>query len=179
MLEWIASTVRDALGGGERDDSFPTPPESFTDAEDRGIELRAYDGEIDALVGMYADFDPTQRAQGTPPVGEAVVRDWLEDVLTGPSVLAWHDDRVVGHVMFVPDGEGRHELAIFVHQDYQRAGIGSRLIRAGLGHAREQGVEYVWLSVESWKRGAQKLYRRVGFRVDNPMGATLRMSRRL
>nr|WP_231736962.1 GNAT family N-acetyltransferase [Halobacterium sp. CBA1126] len=131
------------------------------------------------MVAMYDDFDPAQRAQGTPPLGEDAIRDWLDDVLDGPNVVALVDGDVVGHVMFVPDGTGRHELAIFVHQDYQRAGVGTHLLAAGLEHARQEGVEYVWLSVESWKRGAQRLYQRAGFSTVNPMGAAHRMSRYL
>ncbi|GGL52599.1 GNAT family N-acetyltransferase [Halocalculus aciditolerans] len=161
------------------DDDFPTPPRTVEDAHGRPIHYRAFtDADVDALAAMYDDFDPAMRAQGTPPVGEAAVRDWLDHVTTGPGVVARHDDRVVGHVAFVPDDD-THELAIFVHQDYQRARVGTELIRTGLGHARSQAVTRVWLSVESWKRGAQKLYRRHGFTTDDPVGATYRMSRRL
>lgn len=64
---------------------------------------------------MYDDFDPTQRAQGTPPLGADVIRDWLADITAGVNVVALLEDRVVGHVMVVPDGTDRHELAIFVH----------------------------------------------------------------
>lgn len=156
------------------------PPLSFEDREGREILVRPYEsGDFDALAAMYDDFDPSQRAQGTPPIGSDAVRGWLTDILDGVNVVAVAGDRPVGHVSFVPDGTGRHELAIFVHQDYQRAGIGTKLLAAGMGHAREQGVGYVWLSVESWKRGAQRLYRRAGFSVVNPMGTAHRMSRRL
>ncbi|MGB9965439.1 N-acetyltransferase family protein [Halobacterium hubeiense] len=160
--------------------SLTPPPLTFTDGEDREVVVRAAeDDDFESLVAMYDDFDPAQRAQGTPPLGEDAIRDWLDDVLDGPNVVALVDGDVVGHVMFVPDGTGRHELAIFVHQDYQRAGVGTHLLAAGLEHARQEGVEYVWLSVESWKRGAQRLYQRAGFSTVNPMGAAHRMSRYL
>lgn len=83
------------------------------------------------------------------------------------------------YVAFVPDGVGRHELAVFVHREYQRAGIGTRLLRTGLGHAADSSVTNVRLTVESWKGGVQKLYGDVGLTVDNPLGPTRRMSRRL
>jgi len=133
----------------------------------------------DALVEMYDDFTPQQRAQGTPPVGVESIREWLETVLNELSVLAWHDGEVVGHVMFVPDGDRTHELAVFVHQRYQRAGIGTRLLRTGLSHGRREGVEKVWLSVEKRERGLHRLYYRVGFRVVDPTGSTYRMARSL
>lgn len=155
-------------------------PLSFTDGESRDIHIRPYtDEDFNDLADMYDEFDSAQRAQGTPPTGADAVRDWLTDVLDGVNVIALHDDRVVGHVCFVPDGTGRHELAIFVHQEYQQAGIGPNLMAAGMGHAQDNGVTYVWLSVESWKRNAQRLYNRAGFSTVNPMGAAHRMSRYL
>jgi GNAT superfamily N-acetyltransferase len=161
-------------------ESFPAPPHAFEDEEGRAITARGFrGGDLDALVEMYVDFDPAHRAQGTPPIGEEAVREWLDHVLSGPSAVAWHGDRAVGHVTFVPDGVGRHELAIFVHQNYQRARVGSRLIRVGLRHAEAEGVERVWLTVEPWKRRAQKLYSDVGFDASNPFGMVTRMSRNL
>jgi ribosomal protein S18 acetylase RimI-like enzyme len=173
--------VRDAISAVRPKRIAPRPlPLSFTDAEGRSIRVRPYrEDDFEALAVMYDDFDPTQRAQGTPPLGSDAVRQWLSELQDGVNVVAVHDDRIVGHVTFVPDGTGRHELAIFVHQDYQRAGIGTQLLGGGMGYAAERGVEYVWLTVEPWKRGAQNLYRRAGFTVVNPMGPTHRMSRYL
>ena len=181
-LGWLVDGVRSVVTRlvPDPDAALLSPPLTFTDDRGRTVLLRPYDlADFEALVEMYDDFDPTQRAQGTPPLREADVRTWLEKVLAGPSVVACVDDRLVGHVVFVPDGTDRHELAVFVHQDYQHAGIGTHLVRAGLGHAKREGVTYVWLSVEVWKRGAQKLYSNVGFSTVNPMGSTHRMSRYL
>lgn len=156
------------------------PPFTITDAQGRTIEIRPYrDGDFAALVEMYDEFDPAQRAQGVPPVATDDIREWLPDNLRGPDVVALHDDRIVGHVSFVPDGTDRHELAIFVRQEYQRAGIGSHLLAGGMGHARRTGVDYVWLTVEKSKRYQQRFYSRAGFTVVNPMGLTHRMSRTL
>lgn len=158
----------------------PTPPRTITDDAGREIRLCAFEpGAFDALVDMYIDFDPADRAQGTPPRGEDAIRDWLDDVLDGCSVLARHEDSIVGHVVFVPDGTDRHELAIFVHYDYQRAGIGTALLRTGLGYAATQGVTKVWLTVEARKRRLEKLYCDVGFTLDNPLGPTHRLSQYL
>ncbi len=190
MLDGVLDRVRSTLARfGSRRPDLREPPVSFADGEGRNVTIRAYhEDDFESLVAMYDDFDPAQRAQGTPPVGEDAVRDWLRDVAERPgddgvpgsvNAVAVHGDRVVGHVVFVPDGVGRHELAIFVHQDYQGAGVGTELILAGLGHARREGVENVWLTVEKWKRGAQRLYGRAGFTMDNPLGAIQRMSRRL
>ncbi|NHN60973.1 MULTISPECIES: GNAT family N-acetyltransferase [Halorussus] len=159
--------------------SFPEPPLSFADKEGREIEIRPYEeGEFDAIVEMYADFDPADRAQGIPPATEERVRDWLETLLEGLNVVAWHDDRAVGHATLVPD-EDAYELAIFVHQEFQRSGIGSRLIRALLGHGRANGAEKVWLTVERWNHAAVNLYESVGFETHGTESFEIEMVLRL
>ncbi|GAB7013373.1 GNAT family N-acetyltransferase [Halolamina salina] len=156
------------------------PPETFVDGEGREVRVRPYrEEDFAGLVEMYHEFDPELRAQGTPPVGTENIEAWIDDLLDGVNVVAIHDGQPVGHVSFVPDGIDRHELAIFVHQEYQHAGVGSRLMANGLGYAREQGVRYVWLTVESRNRGIQRFYSHAGFSTVSPMGAAHRMSRTL
>lgn len=156
------------------------PPFTVTDEHGRAVEIREYrNDDFEALVAMYDRFDPTQRAQGVPPLDTGAIREWLANVLGGVNVVARCDERIVGHVSFVPDGTDRHELMIFVHQEYQQAGIGSHLIAAGMGEARRAGVDYVWLSVEKPKRYQQRFYSRAGFTAINPMGIAYRMSRTL
>lgn len=147
--------------------SFEAPPRTFEDEADRHIEFRAVDeGDADGLVEMYCAFDPSDRAQGIPPIDEPAVRDWVEALLgEGVDVVAAHDGAAVGHATLVPDpeGAGAHELAIFVLGDYQGAGIGTELLRALLGEAQRRGVERVWLTVEPWNTAAIRVYEKVGF----------------
>jgi len=152
---------------------FPEPPATFTDREGRTIEIRVLDEEpperretaITSMVDMYDRFDPADRAQGIPPIGRERVESWLSTLVEGEglNVLAWDGDTVAGHATLVSDDEGAYELAIFVHQDYQRAGIGGRLIRHLLGAGAARGVERVWLTVERWNDAAVGLYGSVGF----------------
>jgi GNAT superfamily N-acetyltransferase len=146
---------------------FPEPPTTVEDREGRSITVRRYDEAADreALEAMYAAFDPADRAQGIPPTGEKRIADWL-DAITGPetvNVVASHGDDVVGHATLVPDEGETAELAIFVLQAYQGAGIGTHLLRRLLGAGQAAGVERVWLSVERWNDPAIALYEKVGF----------------
>jgi GNAT superfamily N-acetyltransferase len=169
-------------------EEFPRPPREFEDGEGRPIEVRAWEGEhgpgddaFEAVVEMYVEFDPADRAQGVPPVGEERIRDWLENLFEqdGYDVLAWHGDEVAGHATLVPDNESTYELAIFVHQDYQGAGIGTKLIEALLGHGQAHGAEYVWLTVERWNRPAVALYEKVGFETAAAESFEMEMAIRL
>ncbi|WP_265108999.1 GNAT family N-acetyltransferase [Halosolutus halophilus] len=155
---------------------FQSPPTTFEDGDGRTIEVRALDVDegLDDVVEMYVQFDPADRAQGIPPTGEQRIRNWLETI-GGDSVnvAARHDGDVVGHAMLVPDADDpslieesddlEWELAIFVLQDYQRAGIGTVLLENLLGRGSDLGIDRVWLTVERWNNPAIALYRRVGF----------------
>ena len=143
---------------------FDAPPVAFGDGEGRDVEIRAY---------------PADRAQGIPPSREADVRSWLETILGGGyNVVAWHGDSVAGHATLVADGDA-YELAIFVLQAYQGAGIGTQLMEALLGHGAEHGVEKVWLTVERWNRAAVGLYKKIGFETSDAESFELEMAARL
>jgi ribosomal protein S18 acetylase RimI-like enzyme len=145
------------------DTAFPRPPQSFTDRAGHEIRLIAYDGEPDPLVSMYLEFGDDSRAQGLPPRGETQISKWITGLLDdGLNVVALHEEKMVGHAVLVPYDE-TSELAIFVHPDYQTIGIGSRLIRALLGHGQANGLEHVWLAVERTNLVAMNLYKSVGF----------------
>jgi putative acetyltransferase len=81
------------------------------------------------------------------------------------SLVAEDDEAVVGHIAFSPvrvdgevDDEGGIGLApLAVHPDFQRRGIGSRLIREGLSACERAGYGFVVVL------GEPALYRRFGF----------------
>ena len=156
-------------------ETFPEPPLS--------IEIRAYQGddaEYEALAEMYDAFDPADRAQGIPPSQPEAVRDWLDTILAEDclNVIAWQGDDAAGHATLVPD-EDAYELAIFVLQEYQEAGIGTRLMKALLGYGQAEGIRKVWLTVERWNRAAVALYKKIGFETSNAESFELEMAIRL
>ena len=183
---------------------FPRPPRTVEDRDGREIELEAVESDesvVDSLTRMYLQFDPADRAQGIPPTGEESIRNWLEPIVEhGISVVARHEGEdssvsaknaggFVGHTTLVPDvsdpetidepGDVEWELAIFVLQAYQRAGIGTALLETLLGHASELGVDRVWLTVERWNGPAIALYDRVGFETCGSESFDREMSIRL
>lgn len=99
------------------------------------------------------------------------------------------DETVVGHATLVPDADDpdvvenpadiEWELAIFVLQSYQGAGIGTDVLEHLLGHASEVGVDRVWLTVERWNGPAIALYEHVGFEICGAESFEQEMSIRL
>ncbi|PSP82722.1 GNAT family N-acetyltransferase [Halobacteriales archaeon QS_6_64_34] len=159
---------------------FPRPPQEFTDREGRTVHMEAYDGEVEPLVSMYTDFDADSRAQGVPPRKESAIREWAEVLLEeGHNVVVWDEDRAVGHGVLVPVEAGSAELAIFVHPEYQSAGIGTQLIEVLLGHGQAEGVDHVWLAVSQRNHVAMRVYRSVGFETRLHEHAEIEMERDL
>lgn len=165
---------------------FPSPPQTVEDAEGREIHLRAYDDSGDdreALRAMYEAFDPADRAQGIPPSRPSKLEDWLDRILTTDccNVFAWDGDDVVGHATLVPENgpESPYELAIFVLQSHQGAGIGTALMKSILGYGTDEGISEVWLTVERWNRSAVGLYEKIGFETTDAESFELEMAIRL
>mgnify|MGYP006290031015 FL=1 len=161
---------------------FPRPPRTVTDRDGREVRLDPADESDRAdVLEMYLSFDPADRAQGIPPANESAIETWLDTILGEESfnVVARHDGSVAGHATLVPDREGEHELAIFVLQSFQGAGIGTELVETLLGLGQERGLERVWLTVERWNDPAIALYRKVGFETSNAESFEIEMAIRL
>jgi diamine N-acetyltransferase len=144
----------------------------FRDREGRVVDIDAWQpDDWSGLVAMYGSFDPAHRAQGLPPLTADQRSVWLDELLSrGPNFVALSAGRVVGHAVLVAyDRSASYELAVFVHRDYQNAGIGGALVDAVLRRARRDGIERIWLTVERDNPAAAALYRRRGF---HPIAAT-------
>ncbi|MFB6267326.1 MAG: N-acetyltransferase family protein [Halodesulfurarchaeum sp.] len=166
-----------------RSTSLLRAPHRFEDAAGRSIDIYRYgdgpvDDEYNALVEMYLDFAGECRAMGIPPHMEEDLVEWLDVVLEGLGVVAWDDDRAVGHALLLGNDDG-HEVAIFVHQDFQHASIGTHLLRTLLGEAADSDIQRVWLTVESRNSVAKRLFRSVGFEITRGGQTELVMERSL
>jgi putative acetyltransferase len=88
------------------------------------------------------------------------------------SLAALLNEKVVGHVLFTPvtldpagaGGRGLGLGPIAVLPEFQRTGIGSRLMRAGLEHVRRAGYDHVVLL------GNPAYYSRFGFKAARSFG---------
>lgn len=101
--------------------------------------------------------------------------DALDELITssvGLSLVAEHDGRVIGHIMFTAgllDAPTRLVSVavlspIAVSPDYQRRGVGGALIKAGIDVLTARAVPAVFLE------GDPGYYSRLGFQAAGPLG---------
>jgi len=141
------------------------------DKQGRSFEVKKYSPkDYSDLETMYVTFYPKGKFQGMPPLEDEASRKWIKGLLeNGENYLAWQDGIIVGHVVVLPDFERRDaEYLIFVRHPNRGRGIGSQLTRAVLQHAKNLGLETIWLVVGATNFQAIGLYRKFGFRFCDP-----------
>ena len=122
--------------------------------------------QLDLLVGMYDRFDPLGGALGLPPRTAEARRAWIVGALCHKvNVVAFSPPgEVVGHCFLVGDKPGSAEMAIFVHQEFRRRGVGAALLKAALEWGGAAGLRRVWSMTSSDNRAAMRLQESCGFR---------------
>ncbi|MEU5690450.1 GNAT family N-acetyltransferase [Actinosynnema sp. NPDC020468] len=109
----------------------------------------------------------------TEPPTRAQTDRWLDDVLAAPGDAALVVARVDGVVRGTATWR-RDPAAVFAgcaelgrvtaHPAARGLGLGDRMVRAVVDHAREAGLEVLTLGVRGNNHGAIELYESVGFR---------------
>ena len=115
------------------------------------------------LEQMYDTFTPLGEALGLPPRDAARRSAWLDHLWTGINVVAVIEGRVAGHLALMPSGQAA-EMALFVHQDFRRQGVGAALFPAAAEEARARGLRHLWVLVSNDNFPARAGLRRFGFR---------------
>jgi RimJ/RimL family protein N-acetyltransferase len=121
--------------------------------------------DLSFLMDMYRDFLPKPASQGLPPPEPETCRRWVESLMEiAVNVLAWQDNKVIGHAALIMDpGRPSGEFVIFVHHDHRNLGVGTELTRLTLDKAKELGCKTVWLTVSVTNFVAVRLYLKAGF----------------
>jgi RimJ/RimL family protein N-acetyltransferase len=130
------------------------------------FEVKAYTpGDFSHLLAMYDLFKPKVKFQGMPPMGKEACTKWIRGLVDeGENFLAWRGDKVVGHVVVLPDfDKGDAEYLIFVDQFNRGVGVGTELTRTAIKKAEELSLKTVWLTVDAYNFRATKLYKKCGF----------------
>lgn len=116
---------------------------------------------------MYARLSPETVRWGLPPYDRAKVERMTVNLENKISLVALSDSRIVGHLQIytlpMQQMKGIGELFIYLHQDYQNAGLGTALMREGIRQARARGWHRIRLTVVAENHRAIRSYEKVGF----------------
>ena len=135
---------------------------------DTDIQIRAIGPpQRELLIATYDCFDPLGAALGLPPRNAEARRSWIGTALGHPMNVAAFSPagEVIGHCFLAADKAGSAEMAVFVHQEYRRRGVGTALVKAALQWGGAVGLRRVWSMTSSANRAALRLQRSCGFRV--------------
>jgi ribosomal protein S18 acetylase RimI-like enzyme len=80
-----------------------------------------------------------------------------------PVISAWDDNCLIGFARATSDGIYRATIwDVVIDPDYQRMGLGRKLVETVLAHPRMQRVERIYLTTTH----QQSFYERIGFQVN-------------
>src|SRR2546426_8717626 len=137
----------------------------------RSVRLATYRPEDkEALVSMYASMSSEAIKWGLPPYDRPRIERWTTDLTNNITLLARSEDRVVGHLQLfrIPfeRRKGVGEVFIYIHQDFQNLGLGTRMMRKAIALAKERGFHRLGLTVVADNQRAIKVYEKVGFKKE-------------
>jgi L-amino acid N-acyltransferase YncA len=164
------TTIKRLVADGPFERSVPLTV--FVDRRGRRLRLCRYGvNDFEPLLDMYRTLDEQCASQGLPPRGDERLRPWLTHLTEeGFNLIAKDWARVVGHANVMknkPDAENatQGELALFVHQDYQGAGLGTKLLTCLVAISTFKGYRRLWALVDEENRPIIEVNRKLGFQT--------------
>jgi len=135
------------------------------------------DSDCEQIGEMYWHFEPKESYQGIPPRTREKTMDWVRGILRdNMNLKARCGSQVIGHASLLKIRENDLcEYLIFVHQDFQNRGIGTKLTEIAKRCAAVQGYHHIWLSVDLYNSRAIHVYTKTGFRFITPVEAEREM----
>lgn len=141
------------------------------DKKGEKILIRQYIHEKDRekLIEMYETYDPDYRCLGLPLISRKAIENWIDYFAEyGFAIVAEKDGRIVGHLVIVPTEDGKVDLTIFIHQDYQNRGLGQEMMKLIIEYCKNAGFEGIMLVTERTNARAIHVYKKLGFRIVAP-----------
>jgi RimJ/RimL family protein N-acetyltransferase len=163
------TTIKRLVADGPFERSIPLTV--FVDRCGRRLHLCRYGiNDFEPLLHMYRTLDEQCVSQGLPPRGDRL-RAWLMRLTTeGFNLIAKDRAYVVGHANVMKNKQDAEnatqgELALFVHQDYQGAGLGTKLLMCLVAIATFKGYGRLWALVDEENRPVIAVNQKLGFQT--------------
>jgi len=137
----------------------------------RTIALRSMRAEDeDKLFEMFSSLSEDAVRWGLPPYTREVIKRWISNLPHSIAIVALHGDRIVGQASIYkippPRRKGVGNLGIYIHQDFQKVGLGTVMVSELLEIARKEKLHKIELGVIAENIRAFRLYEKFGFKVE-------------
>lgn len=122
---------------------------------------------LDQLVRLHVDAQNAAYLAGFPDAVTCLIR---------------HDGRPVGRYVLTQRPQRLHVVDLALLPEVRGFGIGTDVLTATIASGRALGIDHITLSVAAGNHAAQRLYHRLGFRIDamdDGASPTLSMTLRL
>lgn len=119
---------------------------------------------------MYAGLSRDSLRWSMPPYNRERIDRFTSDPENKIILVATDRDRIIGHMQIGIATNARFrgigELFIYLHQDFQNAGLGTIMMQEGLHLARARKLHRVELTVVADNQRGIRSYEKVGFQRE-------------
>src|SRR3989449_11009354 len=129
----------------------------------RRLAIRTYKpSDKEGLVSLYAGLSQEALRWSMPPYNRERIERMTSDLENRIIVLAFDGQKVVGHLQISLATNARFrgtgDLFIYLHQDFQNAGLGAALMTEGIAVARARRGHRVEVTVVADNHEAIRVY---------------------
>jgi RimJ/RimL family protein N-acetyltransferase len=137
----------------------------------RKVGLRTFQlSDKEGLISMYSALSQESLRWSMPPYNRERIEWWTSNLENRIGLVAREGDRVIGHLQISidtsPPFRDAGDLMIYLHQDFQNAGLGAALISEGIRQAHERRLHRLELTVVADNHRAVRLYEKLGFQRE-------------
>lgn len=128
------------------------------------FEVRAaFPDDAQAMAELFAAVAAERDGIATEPPVDIGERAAVFAKSVAGTVVAVAGDQVIGMIHVEASRHGFGEFGMLVDRDWRGRGVGSALVQAAIGLAREQGLHKLSLEVFAHNAAGIALYRKCGF----------------
>lgn len=124
----------------------------------------------DCLHAMFVSMSEEALRWSLAPYTEDVIERWISNLQNLIALVAEYCDSVVGYCAVFkhthPRQKGVGDFGIYLHQDFQRVGLGSAMVELVIDLANREGLHRLTLHAVGENIGAIRLYEKFGFSVE-------------
>jgi putative acetyltransferase len=137
----------------------------------RQVTVRSLNADDrDGLFQMFSSMSGEALAWSMAPYTMEVVDRWIGNMPNLIPLVAEYNKKIVGYAVIYKYPHQRRkgigDLAIYLHQDFQKAGLGTAMTEKLLALAKEGKMHKIELTVVADNQIAKNLYQKFGFKTE-------------